>query len=1334
MTNIASLETASPVDHRDVLLDIASGLHVPERIVLPTSWVGHIPFASWIVKALRPRIVVELGVHTGNSFFTFAEAASHFDVPAILYGIDTWAGDDHAGTYAEEVFVDVNGVAQSRFPHSVRLVRKLFEDAVDDFQDGSIDLLHIDGLHTYDAVKQDFETWRSKLSDRAVVLFHDIAVTEEGFGVARFWTEMEKAYPGFAFRHSNGLGVLLVGQRVPAHILAYASGSAHDALITLFAKLGDFLVGTIESGPSIGALPINAYLDPPRVYVAADGAFDEAHAVDAKPLSGSPGTLQCRLPVVSDAESAVLRIDPMNHLGMRAVHRVLIFVEGQESPIELVASPMDRRERLAIVPIELGTVFLGIEEDSQWFPQLSPEARRYLALGATLAFEPIAAPLTSLGRMLLRSAQSLAAPLEHRLAELMKLERLQALPPIEELQELVESQKAQLADTQARLEGADVRADRALAELAQESALKQTLEAELSQESALKLALQAELVQAAKRAKELRTTTDEDVNALLEFVGAAHGMRSRESIDATTQIAERLALHDNATVRSMSGSLMTLFEANEVAKGRHVVERQRRAISRKRPRPLVGDKNSLLLEPIRGLAPLDESGRHWRALDGDPQFAFEQLTSYAGHWIELTIGLVTNERSGNAVIYLDQGDGLSERTTVAIPRASRGAPSVAMIFLVPPGLRNARFDPCSVPTDLALNSLQIRAISKWQAIWGMARLMRRTGSLKRFQSVYLPQWRSMRSPVARGLMKRAFVEAYGETLQMRGPNYGGWIEMFEPGANSYPMLESKRERWGRQPLISVLVPTYNTPARFLREAIESVLNQNYRNWELCIADDGSTARHVRKMLKQYQARDRRIKVVFRGSNGHISAASNSALELVSGEFIALLDHDDRLHPLALHYVAETIVANPAVKMIYSDEDKLDPSGRRHSPYFKSDFNRELFLAQNMVTHLGCYATETVRGIGGFRIGLEGSQDWDLALRVCEVIDPSQIVHIPRVLYHWRELPGSTAASLAEKPYAHTAGRRAVEDHLKRQNIEATVHPVPGLPMWNKVRYAIPGSPPKVTIVIPTRDKVEVLKTCVDSVLQSTYPNFDVIIVDNGSTESASIDYFESLPRDRITVLRDDSPFNYSSINNRAVEQASGDLICLLNNDIEVINRDWLEEMVAIASQDSIGIVGARLWYPDFRLQHAGVILGIGGVAGHGHRLAPKGDPGYFGRAALPQQLSAVTGACLLIKRALWDALGGLDETLGVAFNDIDLCLRAGVAGYRTVWTPFAELIHYESISRGAEDTPEKIARFTSETALMRSRWGHKLEEDPFYSPNLTLIAEDYSISWHPRVS
>jgi O-antigen biosynthesis protein len=538
-----------------------------------------------------------------------------------------------------------------------------------------------------------------------------------------------------------------------------------------------------------------------------------------------------------------------------------------------------------------------------------------------------------------------------------------------------------------------------------------------------------------------------------------------------------------------------------------------------------------------------------------------------------------------------------------------------------------------------------------------------------------------------------------------------------------------------RPTVSVLMPVYNPHLTFLDKAIKSVRSQVYPDWELCIADDASTDPAVRNLIKAHAAADQRIKTVFRTENGHISHASNSALALATGNFIALLDQDDLLAPHALLCVAEAVQANPEAILIYSDEDKITAKGSRHDPYFKCSFNHELFLAQNMISHLGVYRRDVVSEVGGFRPGLEGSQDWDLALRVIEAAGTRGIIHIPTILYHWRATPGSTAHSSGEKNYAAGAGRDAVLEHLERRGILATVEPAPEAPQFNRVRYTLPSPAPRVSIIIPTRDHLDVLRRCVDSITaKTTYPNYDIVVVDNASTAPASRSFLDSLPREKFTVLLHDGPFNFSALNNYAAARAGGELLCLLNNDTEVLTPSWLEEMAAIALQPDVGAVGARLWYPSGGLQHGGVILGLGGgAADHAHRNLRRGDSGYFGRAVLQQEFSAVTAACLVVRRSLYLEHGGLDEELAVSCNDVDFCLRLARAGFRNIWTPHAELIHHESLSRGRDDTPDKLAIATIEQRFMKARWGALLTNDPCYSPNLSLRGRAFSPARIPRI-
>jgi GT2 family glycosyltransferase len=530
------------------------------------------------------------------------------------------------------------------------------------------------------------------------------------------------------------------------------------------------------------------------------------------------------------------------------------------------------------------------------------------------------------------------------------------------------------------------------------------------------------------------------------------------------------------------------------------------------------------------------------------------------------------------------------------------------------------------------------------------------------------------------------------------------------------------------------MPTYNPKSEWLIEAIESVRNQIYPHWELCIADDASTDTTIHPILKRYTKEDARIKVIFREKNGHISAASNSALELASGEWVALLDHDDCLTEHALFWVVTELNQNPETQLIYSDEDKIDEKNQRFDPYFKCDWNYELCLSQNQITHLGVYRRDLLKQLEGFRLGMEGAQDYDLVLRYIELIDHNQIHHIPRVLYHWRVHTDSTALGGGDaKPYAMLAGQKALDEHFQRTGTDASAELIGH---GYKINYKLPNSLPKVSIIIPTRNGFKLTKQCIDSIIKkTTYNNYEIIIIDNGSNDYKILEYFKSLSlHNNIHVIRDDSPFNYSALNNLAVKQAEGDFICLLNNDIEVISPDWLSEMVGIAIQPNTGAVGARLWYPDNTLQHGGIILGIGGWAGHAHKGFNKGHPGYVGRMSLMSNFSAVTGACLLVRKSLFEKLGGLNENdLKIACNDVDFCLRLKKAGYRNVWTPFADLYHHESATRGYEDTPEKKARFAKELEYMQQHWNQELCHDPAYNPNLTLNHEDFSLAWPPRI-
>ena len=563
--------------------------------------------------------------------------------------------------------------------------------------------------------------------------------------------------------------------------------------------------------------------------------------------------------------------------------------------------------------------------------------------------------------------------------------------------------------------------------------------------------------------------------------------------------------------------------------------------------------------------------------------------------------------------------------------------------------------------------------------------------------------------------------------------YHEWIIRNEPDAVELNGQKQHEIKFKYRPLISILTPIFNTDEVFLEKMVESVLAQTYSNWELCLADGNSTALSIRPSLEKYARLDHRIKVKFLDKNFGISGNSNEALAMATGEFVALLDHDDTLTPNALYENVALLNRNPQADMIYSDEDKLNPQGKRCSPFFKPDWSPDLLRSIMYTCHLGIYRTELVKQVGDFRPAFDGSQDYDLVLRLIEKTD--QIFHIPKILYQWRMSPESTALSADAKDYAETARVKALQEHCERTGVKGIAKP--GL--FNsavRLKY-LPEEHPLISIIIPTRDKVEVLRQCVNSILKlSTYQNYEILIVDNDSREQATFNYFDSLEKhSKIRLLNYSGKFNFSAINNFAVNKACGEIMVFLNNDTEVISPDWLEAMLEHALREDVGAVGARLIYPNKTIQHAGVVIGIGGVAGHVHLGISQGDVGYFGRALMVQNFSAVTGACLMTKAKDFKEVGGFNErSLAVAFNDIDYCLKLREKDLLVIYTPYAELYHYESLSRGSDSTPENIDRFRGEMEYMQKTWSATIENDPYYNPNLSLDMADgsFAISLTPR--
>lgn len=746
-------------------------------------------------------------------------------------------------------------------------------------------------------------------------------------------------------------------------------------------------------------------------------------------------------------------------------------------------------------------------------------------------------------------------------------------------------------------------------------------------------------------------------------------------------------------------------------------------------------------EEIAALDPVNEIGRDtsggftWRSGGIDPWFMVKHAAeALRPGWHEVLLCIRTEPGKGRAKLYFDYGQGYSEANCVELPFVD--GETISRLFHLRAAPRCVRLDPLEQAAGFSVELLRFSPVTPVAARNRMLRRLcerhahyqgERSG---RVWSDIKALAKERRVPPGELLERR-----YGQTFVMRsvrdGQSYARWIAKFEaPEIADVKALQTAQERFAHRPTVSVLMPVYNTAEDFLRRAIESVLAQSYPHWELCVADDASTEPHVRAVLEEYARRDPRVKVTYRAENGHISAASNSALALATGEFVALLDHDDELAPHALHFVVAALNEMPSACILYSDEDKIDATGERSDPHFKPEWNPDLFLSQNYVSHLGVYRRDLLGRIGGFRQGVEGSQDYDLMLRCLPHLTPGEIVHVPKVLYHWRTVEGSTALQAERKSYTAAAGIRALRDFFDARGRQDVVVEAGMVPNTYRVRYPVPRPEPLVSLLIPTRDRFDYLERCVRSILEkTTYPNYEILILDNGSTELDTLAFFERVQREyaRVRVVSYPHPFNFSAINNFGVRNARGEVIGLVNNDVEVITPEWLTEMVSHALRPEIGCVGAKLYYDDETIQHAGVILGIGGVAGHSHKYFPRSHDGYFSRLKVVQNVSAVTAACLVVRKAVYEEVGGLDEdNLAVAFNDVDFCLKVRQAGYRNLWTPYAELYHHESKSRGIEDTPVKVERFHREAAFIRAKWDEALVNDPCYSRNLTLMSEDFS--------
>jgi len=915
-------------------------------------------------------------------------------------------------------------------------------------------------------------------------------------------------------------------------------------------------------------------------------------------------------------------------------------------------------------------------------------------------------------------AIQLEAALAQRGAEIKQMRdvALDSLAKIAELSEALAHQRRQKTDVKSALTKLKKKTELLISEQKEAECREAELIASLDEKENETNLLTAALAEVKEETEALKASLDAE---------SIHSLEQRQAFESSTswRITAPLRAMKNKGQITVKSSAATGSEDQDISthdRGASTPEAALPHRKKSKTNAINFLKNSTDIENI-DIKHISDC--NYQSLSDDPQLISRQKFLLSAGWHSVRIA-IQGEGVGVPKLYLDIGDGFCEQNSIDLFPSGKKRYYQA-IFYLPSITSSFRFDPSDQKGEFELGTLYIEKLNTIQLGVQLATSAIRLARLnpvvfaskvpRYLRYLSNPYFLQLRPPVALG----ANVLSYSQWIERRDYN---------PERDRLT-LQSQLDGLDNKPVISILVPVYNTPKVLLNEMIQSVVDQLYPHWELCLADDFSSKSHVQRILREWEARDKRIKVVYRDKNGHISHATNSAFELATGEWIALLDHDDLLRENALAEVAIEINRHPEAEIIYSDEDKLSDKGQRYDPYFKPDFSRELFRSQNYLNHLTVHKANNIKTVGGWRPGYEGSQDYDLNLRIFEIVEEKNIRHIPKVLYHWRAVAGSTAVFGSEKNYAYKAGKRALEDHLVRIGLDAAIEKPKGLPFY-RVRVAVPKPQPLVSLIIPTKDGLELLRGCIESIYEKTdYRNYEIIVVDNNSEDPATLAYMDQISeREKLKVLRYPHPFNFSAINNFAVNKANGSIICLINNDIEIISPDWLTEMVSWASQPEIGCVGAKLYYGNDTIQHAGVILGIGGVAGHSHKNFARKHAGYFCRLKLMQNLSAVTAACLLVRKRVYEEVGGFNEMdLTIAFNDVDFCLKVREAGYNNVWTPYAELYHLESVSRGKEDNPEKQTRFAKEVEHMKNTWGDVLLADPYYSPHLTREREDFSI-------
>jgi len=1286
-----------------------------------------------LVKVKKPGLLVELGTHTGNSYCAMCQSIKLHQLNTRAFAIDTWKGDSQAGLYDEKVLFQLREHHDPLYGDFSQLIQSTFDEALKYFSSGSIDLLHIDGYHIYDAVKHDFENWLPKVSPDGIIVFHDINVREKEFGAWKLWEEIRGRFMSFEFPHAHGLGVLALSNNQPETLKRILQSSPRQAALLrdFFGALGNRLTLQLqnksvddicEDSDGSNAVLRSGYL---QLFFPTDFGYREEASL-RQPLAEGKWQ-QVSFEIEPLETSGAIRIDPLERPGLVEIAGITVR-NRKDGSILWRTRASDIAEKAAVEGTALAlpspgrlSLFCHGNDARVMLPQV-PEGCP-LGLDIWIKVHPDLFPVAQ------------------RIGELE--------------QDLFSSQK-HLAERDARL-------------------------AYLDQEiSSLQKALDD---------RKVRLEEIEAVNTELSRKFAEEQAKLAELQKDNERLAARLTAQQKKSARELRASQTVLFRKqtriDKLEKSLQDLEVQFERIHRTRSwritRPLRWAKQSRLGKLVKSVYWwVSGRGRYWKKIKReakylqscelfDAVFYCEQCPDIVAagisaeeHFIRFGIAegrnpnplfdtayyLSQNPDDVNAAFnplrhYLEQGANPKINPHPLFDQAYYlsqhpdldNTASNPLLHFIQKGAKEG-YDPSPLFSTVfyLVKNPDVAAAGLNPLIhfikYGWAEM--RDPHPQFNVTLYLEKYPDVAAAGINPLLHYIqFGAAEGRILDASSPadfhyaipevldRFDAWLAVNEFTEQDAAALENAlTEHASRLPRISVVMPVYNTPLPMLDQAIASVVGQIYENWELCIADDGSSEPEIRELIEVRARQDRRIKFVFFEENRGISSATNSAASLATGDVLAFLDHDDELTSDALAEVALCYARHPEADLVYSDDDKIDAEGKRYDPQFKPDWSPTLLLSYAYTSHLLSVRRSLFEKVGGFRTDFEGSQDYDFVLRASE--QARHVAHIPKILYHWRATPGSTAVAGDAKQGAIEAGRRAVEEAFQRRGHKAGIFQ----PEWAQDRKLgifhaeFPHEGPPVTIIIPTRNGLDLLRRCLASLEKTLYRNYEVLLIDNESDDPETIRYLQRVEHRVIHVKNPNGSFNFSHIINQAALVAEGDYLLFLNNDTEVVSPEWLSQMVGYIQMGGVAAVGARLMYPDGTIQHAGVVHGYyHGLMGHAFKNTAVWSS-YLNYASVAREYSAVTGACMLTPRPLFIDTGGFDEeNFAVAYNDVDYCYRLVEQGYRCVCAP-VELLHHENASRGPVDNPE-------EEAAVRHKYGKRV--DPWYNPNLSLDDETFKI-------